>query len=69
MKKRRPAFGYLFEIVLFAMLGSMMFALQLVMEALPNIHLTAMFVITFPVEFRWRALFPIYVYIVLIGVR
>jgi len=69
MKKRRPAFGYLFEIVLFAMLGSMMFALQLVMEALPNIHLTAMFVITFTVVFRWRALFPIYVYIVLIGVR
>ncbi|MBE6713143.1 MAG: hypothetical protein E7580_06445 [Ruminococcaceae bacterium] len=57
------------EIALFAMLGSLMFAAQVVMEVLPNIHLSGMFVILYTVLFRYKALIPIYLYVFLIGVR
>ncbi len=57
------------EIALFAMLGALMFGAQVVMEVLPNVHLSGMFVILYTVLFRKKALIPIYLYVFLIGVR
>ena len=57
------------EIALFSMLGALTFGAQVVMEVFPNIHLTGMFVILFTVLFRVKALIPIYLYVLLIGVR
>ena len=57
------------EIALFAMLGALMFGAQVVMEILPNIHLSGMFVILYTVLFRKKALIPIYLYVFLVGVR
>ena len=57
------------EIALFSMLGALMFGAQVVMEVLPNIHLSGMFVILYTVLFRKKALIPIYLYVFLIGVR
>lgn len=51
------------------MLGALMFGAQVVMEVLPNIHLSGMFVILYTVLFRKKALIPIYLYVFLIGVR
>ena len=51
------------------MLSAMMIGAQVAMEALPNIHLTGMFIILFTRAFRKRALIPIYLYVFLIGVR
>ena len=51
----------------FSMLGALMFCSKIIMEALPNIHLLGMFVITFTLVFRVKALIPIYVYVVLNG--
>ncbi len=53
--------------VIFAMLGALMYASKIVMEALPNIHLLGMFTIVFTIVFRKKALIPIYVYVMLNG--
>ena len=45
-----------------------MFASKLVMEALPNIHLLALFVLVFTVIYRSKALWPIYVFVILCGI-
>ena len=56
------------EIVVFAMLGSVMYASKLIMEFAPNIHLIGVFTIAFTVVYRKKALYPIYVYVLLTGV-
>lgn len=55
------------EIALYPLLGALMFASKLVMESLPNIHLLAMFIITFTVVFRKKAIIPIFIFIFLTG--
>ena len=55
------------EMVLFAMLGTIMFCSKIIMEVLPNIHLLGMFTMTFTIAFRKKALIPIYVYVFLNG--
>lgn len=55
------------EIVIFAMLGSVMYASKLIMEFAPNIHLIGVFTIAFTVVYRKKALYPIYVYVLLTG--
>ncbi len=57
------------EITLFSMLGTLIFCTQVALEALPNIHLTGVFVILYTAVFRKKALIPIYLYVLLIGVR
>ena len=49
------------------MLASLMFVSKIIMELLPNVHLLGMFVITFTVAFRLKALIPIYLYVLLNG--
>ena len=50
------------------MLASLMFVSKIIMELLPNVHLLGMFVITFTVVFRAKALIPIYLYVFLNGI-
>ena len=57
-----------FELVLFAMFGALMFCSKLIMEAFPNIHLLGMFTMLLTVTFRAKALIPIYIYVFLNGV-
>ena len=49
------------------MFGALMFASKIAMEALPNIHLLGMFIVTLTVVFRKKALIPLYLYILLEG--
>ncbi len=49
------------------MLGALMFASKLIMEALPNIHLLATFITVYTVAFRAKALYPIYIFVFLTG--
>ncbi len=53
--------------VVFAMLGTVMFCSKIIMEVLPNIHLLGMFTMVFTIVFRKKALIPIYVYIMING--
>ncbi|MDE5824450.1 MAG: hypothetical protein K2H91_07195 [Lachnospiraceae bacterium] len=55
------------EIVIFAMLGSVMYVSKLIMEFAPNIHLIGVFTIAFTVVYRKKALYPIYIYVLLTG--
>lgn len=56
------------EMVLFAMLGTLMFVSKVIMELLPNIHLLGMFIMTYTVVFRKKALLPIYIFVFLNGI-
>ena len=64
---RRYTSGRIFELVLFAMLGSLLFCSQIVMSALPNIHIVGLLVMTYTLVFRTKALIPIYIYVFLYG--
>ena len=49
------------------MLGTLMFCSDIAMEALPNIHLVGMLTVAYTVVFRFKALIPIYLYVMLNG--
>lgn len=55
------------EVVIFAMLGSLMYASKVLMEAFPNVHLLGMFIVTFTIVYRQKALYIIYTYVLLNG--
>lgn len=55
------------ELTIFAMLGSVMYASKMIMEFAPNIHLLGVFAIAFTVVYRKKALYPIYIYVLLLG--
>lgn len=56
------------EIAVFAMLGALMFLTKFLMQALPNIHLLGLFIIAITLVYRWKALAPLYVYVLIDGV-
>ena len=51
--------------VLFGVLGALTFALQVVMSGLPNIEPVSLLVMLFAVTFGWKALYPVYVFVVM----
>ena len=55
------------ELCIFAMLGTLMFCSKVIMDLLPNIHLIGMFIVTYTVVFRVKALIPIYVFVFITG--
>lgn len=55
------------SMIVFAMLGALMFAAKVAFEALPNIHPVAMLIMTYTVAYRAKALVPLYLFIILFG--
>lgn len=55
------------SMIVFAMLAALMFAAKLAFEVLPNIHPIAMFIMTFTVAYRAKALIPVYLFVILFG--
>lgn len=55
------------EMAVFSMLGALMYVSKVVMEWAPNIHLLGVFVVAFTVVYRAKALYPIYIYVLLNG--
>ena len=53
--------------VIFAMLGTLMFCSKIAMEALPNVHLLGMLTMVYTIVYRYRALIPVYIYVILNG--
>lgn len=53
--------------VIFAMLGTLMFCSKIAMEALPNVHLLGMLTMVYTIVYRYRALIPVYIYVLLNG--
>lgn len=56
------------ETVMFAMLGSIMYSSKMIMELIPNVHLLGVFTVSYTVVYRKKALYPIYVYVILNGI-
>lgn len=50
------------------MLGALMYISKLIMEVAPNVHLLGTFVIAFTLVYGKKALYPIYVYVLLNGI-
>ena len=53
------------ELALFGILGALTFGLKVVMAALPNIEPVSLMVMLFAVTFGRKALYPIYIYVLL----
>ena len=56
------------EIAVFSMLGALMYISKLIMAVAPNVHLLGTFVIAFTLVYGKKALYPIYVYVLLNGI-
>ena len=56
------------DITVFAMLGALMYVSKFIMEVIPNVHLLGVFTIAFTVVYRKKALYPIYIYVLLNGI-
>ncbi len=54
--------------IIFSMLASLMFVSKIAMEALPNIHLLGVLTIVYTIVYRYKALIPIYLYVLMNGV-
>ncbi len=55
------------ELVVFAVLGDVMFVSKLLMEVAPNIHLLGALTVAYTLVYRKKALYPIYIYVFLNG--
>lgn len=66
--KKKNAFLDLRHMVIFSMLGTVMFASKVIMELLPNIHLLGMLTMVYTLVYRKCALIPIYIYVLLNGI-
>ena len=53
--------------IIFPILGVIMFISKILMEGLPNIHLLGMLTMTYTLVYRSKALIPIYIYVLLNG--
>jgi len=55
------------EVAIFGMLGALMFASKQLMEILPNVHLIGTFIVTITLVYRKKALYPLYTFVLLMG--
>lgn len=55
------------EITVFGVLGAMMYLSKMLMELFPNVHLLGVLVISITAVYRKKALYPIYLYVLLNG--
>ena len=65
-KVQKPLTVY--EISVFSMLGAIMYCSKIILEWAPNVHLLGMFTMAFTIVYRKKALVPIYVFVMLLGV-
>ncbi|MBR0535767.1 MAG: hypothetical protein IIX14_05255 [Clostridia bacterium] len=55
------------EIAVFGMLGGLMYASKVLMDIFPNIHFIGLFITAITAVYRRKALYPIYIFIMLTG--
>ena len=56
------------RLILFALFGALLFALQIALSGLPNIELVTLFVILLTTVYGMQALIPIYIFVILEGI-
>ena len=55
------------DIAVFGMLGALMYASKVIMDVLPNIHPIGTFIVAMTVVYRHKALYPLYIFVLLTG--
>lgn len=55
------------ELTIFSMLGAVMYASKILMDLAPNIHLIGVFIVAFTIVYRQKALYPIYIFVLITG--
>ena len=65
--RRKKVLLTVYEVAVFGMLGALMMASDILMNIIPNVHLVGVMIVVLTVVYRWKALFPIYIYVLLIG--
>lgn len=53
---------------LFGVYAALMFLLKFAMQRLPNVHPLGLFIIVLTVQYRYKALIPLYVYVMIDGI-
>ncbi len=56
------------ELILFAIIGAIMYVSKLALEFLPNVHLLGVFTVACTLVWRKKALWPVYSFVLLLGV-
>lgn len=56
------------ELTLYSLLGAIMYVSKILLEFLPNVHLLGVLTVAYTVVFRRKALYPIYAFVLIIGV-
>ena len=67
VSRRKKALLTIYEIAVFGMLGALMMVSDILMNIIPNVHLVGVMIVVATLVYRRKALFPIYVYVLLIG--
>ena len=67
MKREKNALD-LRHLLIYAMLGTVMFVSKKAMEGLPNIHLLGLLITVYTLVYRKYALIPLYLYVLLDGI-
>ena len=65
---KNQKYQQLVDLIVFAILGVIMFISKYLTDLLPNIHFLGMFTMTFTISYRKKALIPIYVFVFLTGI-
>ncbi len=55
------------EIVIFAMLGALMYTSKVIMEWIPNVHLLGILTVSYTIVYQKKALYPIYIFVFILG--
>ena len=55
------------ELILFSLLGVLMYISKILLEFLPNVHLLAVLTTVYTICYRKKALYPIYIYVLING--
>ncbi len=67
MKSKQKSKISAIEICVFGLLGAVMYVSKLALEPLPNVHLIGVFTVAATVVYRKKALYPIYIFVLLTG--
>jgi energy-coupling factor transport system substrate-specific component len=67
MSAGKSGTGSLRELCLIAILAALMFGTQVAMASIPNVHLVAVFIILAATLFGWKALYSVFIFIMLEG--
>lgn len=56
------------ELVLLSLLGAILVIIKEALSSIPNVELVSLFIFVYAVHFKWKSLYPVYIFVVMEGV-